>query len=234
MLNSTTSTYKALLFDLDNTLVDFSASEISGLDTVHAQYFKNHLSRGEFFQRYHTINKQLWHLMEHDQHDADYVRVARFKLLAQQINIPLNHEEVAHTYEHTLGEAADWYPGVKQTLLSLKQHYRLGIVTNGVMHVQQAKHDRLEIHKLCECYVISSTLGVAKPHKEIFATALRQLYLDPHEVLMIGDSLASDYQGALNAKLDFCWINPENQTLPLKYPKPKYMLRSVKELVEVL
>jgi FMN phosphatase YigB (HAD superfamily) len=51
---------------------------------------------------------------------------------------------------------------------------------------------------------------------------------------MIGDSLTSDFKGALNMGLDFCWINPENNKVPQNLPTPRYTIKSVKELASIL
>ena len=55
-----------------------------------------------------------------------------------------------------------------------------------------------------------------------------------HEVLMVGDSISSDYKGALNAGIDFCWVNQFKQELPKELPKPKYTINSVAKLVSIL
>lgn len=226
--------YKALLFDLDNTLVDFTQAEAAGLNKVYTLYFQNHLPPAEFQERYKTINKRLWSLVEGHRHQADFVRLERFKLLAEQINVSVNPMAVAQTYTDTISHATRWYPEVKSTLHLLKQQFRLGIITNGLADVQQTKHDRLQIGALCDCFIVSGAIGYAKPQKAIFKQALAQLQLANHEALMIGDSLSSDYQGAINAELDFCWVNPENYSLPTKFPKPKYTVRSVNELPHLL
>jgi 2-haloacid dehalogenase len=225
--------YKALLFDLDNTLLDFTASEKIGLDKVHAAYFNKHISRDKLENIYHAINKHLWRLVECNQCSVDFVKLERFRLLVEATALSFKHEELAELYENTIAESADWYPGVKETLTTLKTKHRLGIVTNGLAQVQQTKYQRLEINKLCECYLISDVLGIAKPDKEIFTVALKQLNLRAEEVLMIGDSLASDYQGAINAGLDFCWVNNQNQLLPTQFPTPAYMISSVTELEKI-
>ncbi len=68
----------------------------------------------------------------------------------------------------------------------------------------------------------------------IFDHAFKEMDCTSSETLIIGDSLSSDYQGALNAGMDFCWINLENHALSAEFPKPKYEVKSVAELLDLL
>lgn len=224
------SDYKALLFDLDDTLVDFSESEKKGIQKVYTTYFEKHISSQQFEDLYRSINRHFWDLVEKGHCSAEHVRVERFKVLTKEISSSWDHEELAKLFDHVIGETSNWYPGAEKALASLRKHYRLGVITNGYSGQQNSKYQRLGIDKLCECCIISGTLGVAKPKKEIFHAALDHLKVHPHEVLMVGDSLSSDYQGALNANLDFCWVNNQNHALPQGLPEPKFKVNSVADL----
>lgn len=226
--------YKALLFDLDNTLIDFSFAEKHGLQQIYQTYFSHCISSHEFEQCFRTINKQLWHLVEQKQVAIEHLHPQRFKSLTATIKVAFDAMEIAHTYAQTLGEYSHWYPGTKEILLNLKKNYAIGIVTNGITQVKQIQYSKLEIATLCDSFLVSEVLGIAKPDKAIFDLALQQLNAHAHEVLMIGDSLSSDYQGAINAGLDFCWVNKETHLLPPTFPAPKYIIQSVTELPDIL
>lgn len=47
---------------------------------------------------------------------------------------------------------------------------------------------------------------IGKPHPEIYALALRQMGMQPHQVLAIGDSLRTDIAGAAAADIDSVWV----------------------------
>lgn len=223
-------TYKALLFDLDDTLVDFRQAELLGLSTIHTYHLQSHVTEADLKKTYHKINKKLWGKVETGETTANQVKTERFRLLLENFQLNINYETIAHTYEHTLGRCTNWYPGAEETLYLLKKYYQLGIITNGLADIQQQKYQRLGLDKLFSCYLISEVIGIAKPKKEIFDLALQELNLQPHEALMIGDSLSSDYQGAINAGLDFCWINQNSHPVPKKLPLPKHVLASVTQL----
>ena len=51
----------------------------------------------------------------------------------------------------------------------------------------------------CERLFYSSRIGCAKPRREFFRAIERELGLEPHQLLLIGDDPENDFAGALNA-----------------------------------
>lgn len=227
-------TYKTLLFDLDDTLLDFAQSEHFSLNKLYHDYFSVHVDNAIFTEKYHRINKKLWSLVELGETTAAEVKLDRFRLLTEALNSTIDYRKLATAYEGSLGEQCGWLVGAEEALTTLKNHYQIGIITNGLTSVQTKKYTALELHRFCECYLISEAVGIAKPDKEIFTLALEHFKSASHETLMIGDSLASDYQGALNADIDFCWINSKQRSLPTNLPPPKHTIGSVAELPSLI
>jgi 2-haloacid dehalogenase len=54
---------------------------------------------------------------------------------------------------------------------------------------------------------VSQTIGYEKPDIRFFEHCLRETGYGPHEVLMIGDSVAADIKGGLNAGWNVCYLN---------------------------
>jgi FMN phosphatase YigB (HAD superfamily) len=82
--------------------------------------------------------------------------------------------------------------------------------------------------------VISAEMGHRKPHPSIFRAALRQLDARPDEALFVGDSLADDVLGGHAAGIDVAWINAMGIEIPAGTPVPRYQIRSLPELRDVL
>ena len=58
---------------------------------------------------------------------------------------------------------------------------------------------------------------------------------EPSEAVMVGDSLASDIQGAINAKLAASiWVNPQGRDLGEGAPGPSAQVSSVVEVEDTL
>lgn len=226
--------YQAILFDLDDTLIDFKASETSALALVYENFYKTFTQAGTFSSRFHEINQALWRAVESTQLPVGQLRLKRFQLLSEALGASLEAEPIAAFYERQLGTTARWFPGTAEALSLLGRQYKLGIVTNGLTHIQKAKYQHLALETWFKSFVISEEVATAKPQREIFSIALTEIATAPSHTLMVGDSLTSDYQGSLNAGMDFCWINPKRLPLPSHLPEPRFTLRSVAELPPLL
>jgi 2-haloacid dehalogenase len=226
--------YESILFDLDDTLIDFKASESSALALVYENFYRAFAQVDAFHSRFHAINQALWKAVESTQLPVGQLRLKRFQLLSEALGANMDAEPVAAFYEHQLGTTARWLPGTAEALSLLGSHYKLGIVTNGLTHIQRAKYQHLSLGNWFRSFVISEEVAISKPQKEIFKLALTELETAPAHTLMVGDSLTSDYLGSLNAGLDFCWINARRLPLPAHLPEPRFTLQSVAELPALL
>jgi HAD superfamily hydrolase (TIGR01549 family) len=123
--------------------------------------------------------------------------------------------------------------GAQETVERLHGTYKLGIVSNGV---GEAQHKRLlagGLRQRFDALIVSDEADVAKPHPDIFASALRQLNVARQDVLFIGDSLRDDYEGARAAGIDFCLYNRRGLPLPPDV-QPMYEVRHLKQLAKLL
>lgn len=224
--------YSGLLLDLDNTLLDFAYAQSCSLLAVYRQFFSTIIDKDSFEKRFDLVNKKLWQEMEEGKILLEEISHLRFSSQRLGFGASLPTALVADCYEENLIQHNRWLPGAKSAVSKLKKDFALGIITNGLLRVQKGKLALFNINAWADSLVISEEVGFSKPDKRIFDHALADLNLSAHQVLMVGDTLSSDYQGAINAGIDFCWINPEKVPLPSKYPAPKYIVESIAELCE--
>jgi len=71
-----------------------------------------------------------------------------------------------------------------------------------------------------EAVVTSQGAGAYKPASKIFEHALWKMDLAPEEVLLVGDSPASDILGAARAGIRAVWLNRRRRAYPAGYPEP--------------
>lgn len=76
-------------------------------------------------------------------------------------------------------------------------------------------------------------MGYWKPDREIFETALDRLNIDHKKALFIGDSLDDDYNGSVNAEIDFCFYNPKKLSLE-KGMRPSFTIEHLQEVKDIL
>lgn len=126
------------------------------------------------------------------------------------------------------------FPEVQDLLQALRSKYRLGLVTNGPPDLQKEKIGRTGIGKFFDNILISGEIGIGKPDARLFNLALARFSVEHTKVVMVGDSLERDIQGAHNVGIRGVWINrigvkAENQEIV-----PDYEIGNLEELVSIL
>lgn len=107
------------------------------------------------------------------------------------------------------------YPEVPEVLNALSRDFRLGIVSNFDGRLRSIL-GHLGLLKTFDPVIISSEVGVDKPHELIFQRALTQSGMLPAEAMHVGDDPICDWQGAAAAGLDVFRLNrPANSLLDL-------------------
>ncbi|KRM19153.1 HAD superfamily hydrolase [Ligilactobacillus hayakitensis DSM 18933 = JCM 14209] len=228
------SKYQYLLFDLDDNLMDFQASEryalsellkVTGIgDTKEAR------------DSYHRYNRAMWEALERGYISREYLFARRFAAFAKRkydIDIDDVHE-LNEEYQEWLGSGHELMPQAKEVLEALKQKgYHMIVVTNGAAKAQNRRLKDSGLDQYFEKVFISEEVGYQKPQKEFFDYVFQNSDATPENSLVLGDSLSSDIQGANNAGIDSVWYNPSwkvNHTSA----RPTYAIKSWDRLLDFL
>ncbi|HYK99265.1 MAG TPA: HAD family hydrolase [Candidatus Acidoferrales bacterium] len=103
------------------------------------------------------------------------------------------------------GETID--PEAEPALRDLRRDHGLALLTNGAGDVQREKLSRTPFAPYFDAVVISTEVGIGKPDPRIFARALAALDAAPGDATMVGDSLQRDIAGARSAGLRTIWLD---------------------------
>ena len=221
--------YYCILFDADNTLLNFDAAENKALAETLVNYGIE--PDAETVQTYRTINEELWRQLEKGQIRREKLFGERFSRFLKAINAAGDGVEMNRCYLEQLSTHPDLMSAeVLDVLRELSEVATLAIVSNGAQKVQTRRLAESGVMNFMEDVFISEKMGCEKPNARIFDAALRALGVENREhVLMVGDSLPSDIQGGSNAGLDTCWYNPNHTENPGKVI-PTYEIASLEEL----
>ena len=200
--------YYCILFDADNTLLNFDAAESKALAETLVNYGIE--PDAETVQTYRTINEELWRQLEKGQIRREKLLNERFSRFLKAIDAAGDGAEMNRYYLEQLSTHPDLMNAeVLDVLRELSEVATLAVVSNGVHKVQTRRLAESGVSNFMEDVFISEKLGCEKPGARIFDAALRALGVENREhVLMVGDSLTGDIQGGANAGLDTCWFNP--------------------------
>lgn len=201
-------TIGAVLFDLDNTLMDHDTAASRAITECWPD------EDAAFVQRRWLELTELY--------------VGRF--IAGELTFAEQRRCRAIALAHELGDtgwddakADEWfaeflvhyqghwaaYPDVMPMFETLTARgLRFGIVTNGDGAQQRSKLERIGVlPRVADCVITSREVGAAKPDAAIFAAACARLGLPPAAVLHVGDLLDTDARGAAAAGLTGVWLD---------------------------
>ncbi len=227
--------YDLILFDVDNTLLDFAASEIHALQACWKQFFNVSIPFERYVDAFRTINKQIWREVDQGHLKPPQVSRERARRSLRYFGLPAkNADALGDLFALGLSQVAIWLPGAERGFRQIASRYDVGLITNGLATVQHSRINLIGIRDKLKTFQISEEVGTMKPKPGIFKMALLESGHVKERCLMVGDSVSSDLQGAANAGIDFCWIKSEPQPLPLSIPTPRYLFESVLELDSML
>ena len=230
--------YKTILLDIDNTLFDYLKAENYAVRTTFEDFgFFTSVSESKFEEvkkEYRNINDLLWEKLEKGEITSSKLKIERFRILFEKINLSYSSEEFSKQYLKRLGEGAFLFDGAEELCRYLHGKYKLGIITNGMKEVQYSRVENSAIGKYIDKIIVSDDIGISKPNAGIFEYALKKLGIeDKKESIMVGDSLSADIQGGINFGIDTCWVNLQKEYSDGKI-KPKYTVTSLEEIYRIL
>ncbi|GEK34780.1 YjjG family noncanonical pyrimidine nucleotidase [Kurthia sibirica] len=201
--------YKYLLFDLDETLFDYQAAETAALNRVLQEYDVVEYAE-QFKKTYHLINNKLWSDYEKGLVQKDEILATRFSKTVAQLKLSLDGSKMTVDYQLFLGQGYQLIDGAIKCLEKLRQQgFKLYALTNGVERTQLSRLSGSSLDRYFEKVYISEQTGSQKPFLAFYDFVFNNSpEIEKEFALMIGDSLTSDIQGAINATIDSCWYNP--------------------------
>ena len=221
--------YKGIFFDADDTLFDYPRAERAAMRAC-LREFRLRIEPGVFLDAYRRHNRDVWQAFERGETDQATLRVERFRRLAVELNISeLPVDRISAFYLEALSGQSQLLPGALATVQRMAKEFSLALVTNGIATVQRRRFAASPITPYFQAVVISEEVGFAKPDPRIFASALQKTGVKAGEVLYVGDSVTSDMAAALNAGMDFCWLNPGRVSGPAGQA-PAFIIAAIKDL----
>ena len=188
---------KAVLFDLDGTLLDRASSLISFARQQHQRYKALQLiSQEDYVSAFVALddNGQVW----------------KDKVYQQLIEL---YGLSGVTWEFLLQDYVEGFAiaciGLPNMILMLKalsaKNYRLGVITNGRSPFQEQNIQALGIQPFFSTVLVSEAVGLRKPDPAIFQKALHSMDVRASDAVFIGDSPESDIRGARRAGMKAIW-----------------------------
>ncbi len=181
---------KAVIFDLDNTLMDFMSTKMASCDAAIDAMKKAGLKTPK-----NRASKILFSLywkrgIEHQ---------TIFQIFLKKILGKIDYKIMAAgivAYRRTKNNVLKTYPNVKNVLKKLHGNYRLAILSDAPVLQAWTRLVEMGLENFFDVIVTYDDTKKHKPHTKPFIAVLKKLGVKNFEAVMVGDSVMRDVKGA--------------------------------------
>lgn len=224
--------YKAIMFDLDNTLVDRDKAVGNMMSLILDKCYAGDSDK----DKSQMTNKLVEMLNTFKKLDNN-----GYSNKTSVINTFFN--EYPPTYRIPDGEINTFWnfnfpncfttePEVNQVVECIHKRFKTAIITNGATEVQRAKIKNAGLADFFDTVIISDEVGLRKPDRRIFKLALERLGVSNNEAIFIGDNILDDIGGAQDTGIKAVWFNP-NRLNNISDVKPDEEITSLNEILSL-
>ena len=190
---------KGVLVDLDNTFYDYEPCHQQGLKSAYQEYTKTQVIDEE---KFYELYKQAQVVIKQriPNHGASHSRLLYFQNITEQVEKRTNME-VSLTLEDIYWDVFQKTIILRKEVINFlqlckKKSIKICILTDLTGAVQFRKMVAIGLETLVDFVVTSEEAGGDKPYKPMFSIALEKLNLREEDVIMIGDDITKDIDGA--------------------------------------
>lgn len=226
--------YKILLWDIDDTLLDFGASERAALEKC----FQAHgiSLTAEDVAVYSGINRDYWALLEQKKIEKTTMLCRRFDDFIEYLSADgVTGDMINQKFQVAVGDYAVFREGALELCQQMQGVKKQYAITNGTAVAQRRKLKNTGLDQIFDDVFISDLIGVQKPDEKFFDYVQAHIpNFQKEDALVIGDSLTSDMRGANNAGIDCCWVNPKGNVNSDESIHIDYEIQSLGELRAII
>lgn len=205
--------YKAILWDIDGTLLNFRKSVSAVIMDIFQRFGLGECDEG-MVQRYYEINDSYWKKLEREEITRPELFIRRFEDFFAEYGIKFSPQEFDRLYKLGLREQVFFNDNSYELVKSLRGKVKQYAVSNTPAAELTAKLKKSGLDVLLDRIFISEYIGAEKPSVKFFDFVFAEIPESREEVIMVGDSLTSDMRGANNAGIACCWYDPEGKPAP--------------------
>lgn len=231
---------RALLLDLDDTLLETTPAHEAAVSAAARRAAQGAgVSPQELEQTFHAVYRELEQALERPLERRPGVLLFRTRAWRQTLERhslqPALAEELAACYRDERRRRYRLYPDALPFLAWARDlSLTLVLVTNGPSEFQREKIAAVALAPWFAHLLVSEEVGSWKPDPPIFSLALAAAGVEPHQALMIGDSLHHDIAGAAALGIPTAWVRRYPHLQPAGAIQPHHTVVDLATLAALL
>jgi putative hydrolase of the HAD superfamily len=205
---------KHIIFDLDDTLCDYRKAKENAKPHINEVLKTFGIDIDGFWNRFNRVEPLLFRQFADRTIARDEYRIRRFADVLQdshprflEISSELNHIYMRETNQKT----ELFYDTIPLMKVLQAKDIEAVILTNGPSDGQRAKFKTLGLSRYIQRIYIGEEIGFSKPNREAFELVSQDLNAAASDVLMVGDSIENDIDGAEQAGIQAVLIDRANR-----------------------
>lgn len=247
-MNEQKRSIEAVIFDLDDTLLDWSQPELEWHEFTRpmADNVYDHLvaeghspgDRDRFFQLLREQVREEWERAKEDWSGANFGEALQKACQEAGADMErLDLEETMRAYDWRPMPGVDLYDDARAVLDELRERgYQIGLITNSFlpMWMRDVELEHYGLIHYFDARLTSGDAGYMKPHPAIYEQMLELLAVPAERAVFVGDRPQNDIAGANEAGLISILIDPSHLDRELNGIIPDYTITRLSELLPIL
>lgn len=194
-----------VFIDVDDTLLDFNKCANKSVELACASF--NVPFSQALIDTFHPINLGLWKQLERKEITKDELFKVRFTRVFEALGISADGEAFEHAFHQNLFESAIKIDGAEDLLKYLHSKYPMYVASNATLAQQQNRLKNANLLQYIDDIFTSEQIGFSKPQSEYFEACCKKINANPEDIVMIGDSISADINGAREYGMRTIWYN---------------------------
>lgn len=210
------TTIKAILFDVDDTLYDLAEPFKKAYLDLFPE--KDGIPLDGLFIASRKYSDKIFEKSQSGEMSMEEMYRYRIQHAFADFHEQISDEKALEFQNYYAGyqEKINLSATMRELLVYCASKWSIGIITNGPSGHQWDKIHALGLEQYIpkEHIFVSGDLGISKPQKEIFRYAAAHMGALPEEICFVGDSFQNDAAGAKSAGMYAIWFNRRGHARP--------------------
>jgi putative hydrolase of the HAD superfamily len=230
---------RVILFDLDDTIVDFSWNQAASWRTACVEFEdQTGVEVERLLTEIRAAGGRFWADHDRAERGRKDLRAASAEIVVEALEgvgvrvrsgLP---REISERYRTLREEGMRLFEGTTEVLEGLRgEGRRLGLVTNGTGEEQRGKIERFGLERYFDHIQIEGEFGLGKPHDAAYRHALTSMGAEAATTWFVGDNLEWDVAAPQRHGMFGIWVDGSGQGVPEGAAgRPDRIVRHIGEL----